>query len=142
MLGLNGKLSENLIILVLISFAFTSILGMGMSMEIKDGQMSGCPFMADPATVCQMSVAEHIAKWQHAFLGIPTKANFLALAVVALTMVLIPFVKLFPRLKKLTESAARLLAYHGTSFAKIFNPLLAAFSGGILNPRIYEPAYL
>ncbi|MBI2097316.1 MAG: hypothetical protein HYT46_00025 [Candidatus Vogelbacteria bacterium] len=143
MLDLRGKLSENLIIFILVLFAFMSILGMGMSMETKDGQMSGCPFMAGQATMCQMNVTEHITKWQQAFLGIPTKTNFLALAVALLIATLASFIKKpFSQLKKLTASTVRFLAYRRANFAKVLDPFLVAFSDGILNPKIYEPAHI
>lgn len=141
MFSLHGKLSENLIIFVLASFAFVNILGMGMSMETKDGQMSGCPFMAGQATMCQMSVTEHIAKWQQAFLGILTKGNFLALVLFLLFLVVIPFTKLFFQIKA-TKQTAHVSSYRRNTFAKVFDPLLVAFSDGILNPRIYETAHI
>lgn len=143
MFGLHGKLSENLIIFVLASFAFTSILGIGMSMEIKDGRMSSCPFVADQATMCQMSVTEHITQWQQAFLGIPSKTSFLALSVVFLIAILVSLIKPSSQLKKLIASImARFLAYYRVDFIKAFDPLLVAFSDGILNPKIYEPAHV
>ena len=134
------SLSKNLTLLMLASFAFASLLGMHMSMEMTDGQMSGCPFMAGQTTMCQMSATEHIAQWQRAFLGVPTKGNLLALAIVLFATVLVPFTKPFSQLEKLTKLASRLFAYHKTSLVKVFDPLLLAFSDGILNPKIYEPA--
>ncbi|MBI2100201.1 MAG: hypothetical protein HYT48_02585 [Candidatus Vogelbacteria bacterium] len=142
MFSLHKKVSENLIFFTLVSFVVISILGMGMSMETKDGQMSSCPFVASQTTMCQMSVTEHIAKWQQAFLGIPTKTNFLVLAVALLIATLVSFIKPFSQLKELTTSTTRFLTYHRANFAKIFDPLLLAFSDGILNPRIYEPAHI
>ncbi len=68
------------------------------------------------------------------------KTNLLALAIVLLAVVVIPFVKPFSQFEKLTELAARLFAYHKAHFVKVFDPLLHAFSDGILNPKIYEPA--
>jgi hypothetical protein len=142
MFSLQGKLSLNLITFVLASFAFMSLFGMSMGMEARGGQMSSCPFMASEASICQMSVTEHISQWQQAFLGIPAKTNFLAFAVVLLIAILASFIKPFSQLKKLTVSAARFLAYRRASFAKVFDPLLISFSDGILNPKIYEPAYI
>lgn len=139
MFSLRRKLSENLIVFVLVSFAFASILGVGMSMEIEGGQMSGCPFMANQATLCQMSATEHIAQWQQAFLGIPTKTGLFALVVILLAAVIIPFAKPFSQIKH-SEAASRLLFYLRDTATKIFNPLLLAFSDGILNPKIYGPA--
>lgn len=120
MISLHRKLSENLVILVLASFAFASILGVGMSMEIEGGQMSGCPLMANQATLCQMSATEHIAQWQQAFLGIPTKTGLFALVIILLAAVIIPFAKPFSQLEKLTELAARLFAYQKTHLVKNF----------------------
>ena len=111
-------------------------------MELKNGQMSSCPFMAEQEVMCQMNIMEHIAEWREAFLGIPAKTNFLAFAAVLLIAIFSSFVKPFPQLKNLTESAARFLAYHRANFAKVFDPLLVAFPDGILNPKIYEPAHI
>lgn len=142
MFSLRSKPPDNLILLVLASFAFMSILGMGMGMEAKDGQMSSCPFMADEASICQMSVTEHISQWQQAFLSVPNKTNFLALALILAAAVLITFAKSLFRLKKLTELAAQLFAYHKEHLVRVSDPLLIAFSDGILNPKIYEPAQM
>lgn len=124
---------------MLTSFAFASLLGMNvaMDMEAKDGQMSRCPFMAEPSTMCQMGVVEHIVQWQQAFLGIPSKQNFRALAMVLLAVVIVGFVKPFSRLEELTRSAARLFDYYAARSIKVFDKLLSAFSEGILNPKIY-----
>jgi predicted metal-binding membrane protein len=140
MLGLRKKLSKNATILVLASFAFMSVLGMGISMEMNDGKMPGCPFMAGRAAMCQMSAMEHIAQLQQSFLGIPTKMNLLMLAMVLLAVAILPFVKPFSRLKEITDFFSRLFAYRSEPHAQISNPILLAFSDGILNPRIYEPA--
>ena len=64
-----GKLSENLTFFIFISFVFASIFGIGMGMEINDGQMSSCPFMAEHATMCQMNVTEHILAYSNGILN-------------------------------------------------------------------------
>ena len=140
MFSLRAKLAENLVLFVLASFAFMSIFGVGIGMTVQDGQMSSCPFMAGQETMCQMSVTQHIVQWQRAFLGIP-KGDFLALAVILLAIVLIPFAKPFSKLEKLTEFTAQLFAHEKAHPLKVFDPLLLAFSDGILNPKIYEPAH-
>lgn len=137
MFSSRNKFSENLILFTLTSFIFMSVLGIGVGMEMKDGQMSSCPFTAGQQAMCQMNITEHIAQWQQAFLGIPAKTNFIAFAAVLLIAIFASFIKPFPQLKKLTASAARFLAYHRANFAKVFDPLFVAFSGGILNPKIY-----
>lgn len=62
MLDLRGKLPKNLIIFVLASLAFMSILEMGISMETKDEQCPVVRFFGGQGTMCEMSVTEHIAK--------------------------------------------------------------------------------
>lgn len=123
---------------VLASFVFVSILGMGMSMGTTDGQMSSCPFTAGQAAVCQMSITEHVAKWQTTFTGVPMQTELAVLALVLLAVALIPFAKPFSELKNLPALTARIRAYQRAYFAKIFDPLLLAFSDGILNPKIYD----
>ena len=137
MFSLHKKLSENLILFTLTSFIFMSILGIGVGMEMKDGQMSSCPFTAGQEAMCQMNITEHIAQWQQTFLGIPTKGDFLTLAILLFVVALIPFAKHFFQLEKLTKSAARLFTYHKANLVKVFDPFLIAFSDGILNPKIY-----
>ena len=113
------------------------VFGVGVGMEMNDGQMFSCPFTAGQKSICQMNITEHIAQWQQAFIGIPTKEDFLALIIVLLAVILVLFAKPFSRLEKLTELVARVLAYLRANFAKVFDPLLIAFSDGILNPKIY-----
>lgn len=137
MFGLQSKLSDNLVLLVLASFAFMNVLGMGIGMEMTDGLMSPCPFMAGQTTMCQMNIMEHIAQWQQALLGIPTKANLLALAIVLLVVVITPLVKQFSRLEELIKFASRRFADRTKQAVKVFDPFLLAFSDGIINPRIY-----
>lgn len=142
MFNLRKKVSENLVLFALTSFAFMSILGIGMGMEMTNGQMSSCPFTAGQQAICQMNITEHITKWQQAFVGIPTKGDTLALAILLFAVVLISFVKQLFQLEKLTELAGRLFAYCKINLVKVFDPLLIAFSDGILNPRIYELAHI
>jgi hypothetical protein len=120
------------------------ILGMGMSidMEIADGQMSSCPFMTNEKSMCQMSITQHIALWQQALLGVPTKKNLLSLAIVLLAATLILLAKLFSKIEELTRFASRLFSCRRAHLVKFVDPLLLAFSDGILNPKIYEPNHI
>lgn len=124
---------------ILATFVGMAVFGVEMGMiPDENGNMSGCPFATEQTSVCPMNTIEHIAQWQQAFLGMPIRANLLALAIIALlAVVIIPLVKPFFQLKKLTMLAARLLAYHKDNLVKVFDPLLVAFSDGILNPKIY-----
>lgn len=135
---LRKKIFENLTLFMLVLFTLISILGINTSMKIKDGQMSFCSFMDRQEAMCQMSAVEHIALWQKAFIGIPSKNDFFALAILSLIIIIIPFIKLFSQLKKLIAFAAQLSARRKACLViKVFNPLLLAFSDGILNPKIH-----
>ncbi|MBI4053857.1 MAG: hypothetical protein HY397_00845 [Candidatus Doudnabacteria bacterium] len=113
-----------------------------MEMQSKDRQTSTCPFMASEASICQMSVTEHISEWQQAFLSIPGKTNFIVLALILVAAALLTFVKSLFQLKKPTELATQLFTYRKENLVRVFDPLLIAFSDGILNPKIYEPVHI
>lgn len=136
---MHDKISEIILPLVLASFLFAAVFSIAGGMKMKDGQMSSCPFTANQASICQMSIMEHIDQWQQAFLGIPTKSNILILALLLIAFAVIPFVKYFSQTKQL-EVAVRLRSYFRDTASKILNPLILAFSDGILSPKIYEPA--
>ena len=86
-----------------------------------------------------MSVMEHITKWRAASLALPER-NPLVILGLLLAIILIPLIK-FPKTESITESTAR-LGYQVAGACKVFDPLLIAFSDGILNPTIYEPAHI
>lgn len=141
MFSLRKKVFANLMLFTIISFVFMSILGIGVGMKMKDGQMSSCLFTAGQVTICQMNIVEHIAQWQQAFVGIPIKANFFALALLIIIASIL-FVKLFCKLEKLTKLTTQLFVYHKANFVKVFNSLLIAFSDGILNTKIYKLTHI
>ena len=128
------------IFFILISFVFLSLFGVGLGMEMQGEQISFCPFMAEHAVVCPMSVIEHIAQWQQAFLGTP-KGSSLALLVLFLAIVFVPFVKTFSRIENAVKLRREFDCQRARAFA-IIDPLLLAFSDGILKPKIYAPAYI
>ena len=61
------------------------------------------------------------------------------LSLLLLSMIIVPFAKPFSQIKQ-TEVVARFVFYLRDIANKILDPLLLAFSDGILNPKIYEPA--
>jgi len=136
---MRGKLSENFIPFVFASFVFMSLFGVGIGIEMKDGQMISCPFMVNQASICQMSIIDHIGKWQQAFLGVLEKSNNLILSLLLLAFAIVPFAKPFSQIKQ-TKVVACFVFYLRDIANKIFDPLLLAFSDSILNPKIYEPA--
>ncbi|MCL5257997.1 MAG: hypothetical protein M1505_02100 [Patescibacteria group bacterium] len=137
MFNLDRKLFINLTLLILVYFISVFIFGMGLSMKIKNGQMSPCPLEPDQTTACRMNIFEHMTRWQQIFLGIPAKTNLLALALILIAIAMIFFEKTFSKFEESIKFAARLFNYNKTRLVKAFNPLLLAFSDGILNPKIF-----
>ncbi len=136
-----NKISEIILPLALAAFLFAAVFGVAVGMEMEDGQMSSCPFMANQASICQMNATEHTGRWQQAFLSVPAKSNALILALLLTIFAVILFVKYFSQPKQ-TEVAVRLQSYCRDTASKVLNPILLAFSDGILNPKICESAIL
>lgn len=124
---LHNKVSENLAMLVFASFLFMGVFGVGIGMETENGQMSSCPFMASQASMCQMSITEHISLWQQSFLGIPTSGKLLALALLLLIIVLVPFAKPFSKPPKLTPSAEHCLLIKKPTLRKFLTHFSSLF---------------
>ncbi len=125
------------LLLVLLTFVFISVFGMNMTMTMqKDGKMSNCPFMMNnSSSFCQMSVAEHIQKWQEMFAAIASRQISISFILAAL---LIPFIYSLTQLTlapPLTQIFQRYSKEHPD--IRAFNPLLSAFSNGILHPQVY-----
>lgn len=119
-------------------FLFAATFSMTFGMQIDErGAMSGCPFMAEQASVCPMGVFEHIAKWQQLFTATFSQSDVFASLIFLLSIFVFfvvfarapniaPFVLAFspPILKNKPET-------------KLYNHLVIIFSQGILNSRLY-----
>lgn len=134
---------RTLLILAGLAFVFMSIAGMlltGMSMGMTgdthgdmQGNMAGCPFMLG-ASICHMSLFEHIASWQTMFVATGSVSNVL----LALLSV---FVFAF-FLSKYSYPPPRILGNMRIEQAKrrplrFLETLDLAFSDGILNPKLF-----
>lgn len=123
--------------LLIVSFFGLVVLGLGMGMNVDEkGNMSDCPFMVDQGSLCPMGLFEHIAKWQQAVTVIPRpSANiFLLFALLAA----FSYFKITLQPKILPNKFGARSRARKESELRASNPLLAAFSDGILNPKIYE----
>ncbi len=134
---------RTLIILAGLAFVFMSIAGMlltGMSMGMAgdthgdmQGNMAGCPFMLG-ASICHMSLFEHMASWQTMFVATGSVSNVLLvlLSVFVFAFFLSKYFFPPPRLfanARLTHAKRRSLRFLET--------LDLAFSDGILNPKLF-----
>ena len=121
----------------IITFLVMSFWGLYSMPMDEHGKMADCPFMNDSASLCQMSVTEHIARWQQLFTAIPEK-NLLFSALILLTALLMVLFSIVPKIRdKLLFQRFLHYFYRRKPEINLFNHLLLAFSQGILNPRIY-----
>lgn len=135
------KYAQILFALFFCFFFLTSYFGVAtMDMRMShDGTMaSGCPFMPDMATLCQMQPLEHIAAWQSAFEATPNLHTALAVLLLLLSCVFTA-VSLCPRpipqlRKVLLHTSAH--TYYRRQIP-IAHPLQEAFSNGILHPKLF-----
>ena len=100
-----------------------------------DADMSGCPLMAQSASLCRMSPIEHLALWQRLFSALPQRALLLVVVGFLLSAFL-------PRraesMLTTRELGAPYQAYQRSVLTVIsLDPLKSAFSQGILHPKIY-----
>lgn len=129
--------SKSIVGLGIIALLVISFWGL-YSMPINEqGEMSNCPFLNESATVCPMSTADHIAKWQQLFTVTPEK-NLLLLSLALLVLMLVALFPFISKVRnKLPYQRFRNYIYKHKPEIKLFDHLLIAFSQGILNPRLY-----
>ncbi len=125
------------LLLVLLTFVFISLFGMNLTMTMhKDGKMSNCPFMMNnSSSLCQMSVTEHMQKWQEMFAAIVSQASSFLLIYLVLFISFAYTLTQFTLAPPLTQIFQRYSKEHPD--IRAFNPLLLAFSNGILHPKLY-----
>lgn len=120
------------------SFIFITLFGLNLSMRMdKMGHMSRCPLVNDQSSICSMSFADHMTKWQQLFTADHQLQN-LAIFLSLLAMTFVYFI--IRRDTQLSESALYIYRYHKQRQieAKLFNPLQQAFSDGIIHPKLYK----
>ncbi len=122
-------MKQKLIGLLIVSvFASAAIFGFAVSFSSDEmGAMNHCPFMASSATICPMSVFEHINAWQALFSAI---IPLLVLAYIQIT----GSAKAFTRAEKNSSSPPHRRA---NAFLLFMPTLTEAFSSGTLHSKIY-----
>lgn len=112
---------------LLIVFFLVGSLGLvllGVNTDF-DKQMSTCPLMG-MSVLCQMSPIEHSAAWQSMFVAVSV-------------FIVVVFLRFFSFFHK-TFLAHTYSAWSLIKVVDVRDPLQQAFSDGILNPKIYDPA--
>ena len=129
----NVNLSKHISIIILASFFFLLVLGLNMTMQMNDdGSMSDCPFM-EQASLCQMSVFEHIAKFQSIFAAAVQNnlIAFLAAIIIAIFSIIVGYLLFVP-------APPKQLVYASDQPQGItFNKILLALSDGIIQPKLF-----
>lgn len=130
------SITKYLAIITLFALSSLGILGLNLSMDMEDNnQMSNCLFMPADSGQCQMSITDHLSKWQGMFLAVLDSSLILILFTI-LSLGLIFSVIRYSS----TDPPEIYLGEHlkkENSRLKLFDYLLQAMSRGILHSKIY-----
>lgn len=135
--GKFSKISYIAAVSFLLGFAFISIFGMSLSMQMRgDGTMGTCPLMGNSAVLCGMTASEHVSIWQRMFSAMPVGKVFMVLAALLAAYLFTMFLN---NLAKRRDSFAVLYRFYRQEHpdSKLFNYLNVLFSRGILQPILY-----
>lgn len=120
----------------LLVFAFISIFGMSMSMQMRDdGTMGRCPLMANSSVLCGMTVPEHVGLWQRMFFSTPAGNFFTALAALFILFLLALFSVSLAKKSRFFAARRFYLREHPDS--RLFGFLSAFIGRGLLHPKLY-----
>lgn len=121
----------------LLIFAYISIFGMSLSMQMRDnGTMESCPLMGNTAILCSMTVSDHAGIWQRMFSAMPVGKVLTVLVALLFASV---FALFLSDLAKRRDSFAVLYQFYRQEHpdSKLFNFLNIFFARGTLQPIIY-----
>lgn len=139
------KLAVSLLTLGFFTFVILSIFGLGhmSNMETtKDGAMEGCVF-TEKTMLCKMGIVEHISLWQGMFTAMPQESlMFIALLILLMAVIFVTKNILAPPRLSRSEALTKRLYLRKNPDLLLFDFLKEAFSRGILNPKIYNPAHI
>lgn len=128
------KVAKFIVITTSLYVFIFGISGLGLGMDMS-GQMTNCPFSNHSMSICKMSPMEHIQEWQSMFTSLPIKDT---LSIIFTLLLFIVIRNLLPRYKfSVPEIKYLYTKYLFRSNFHIYNPLKEAFSGGILNPKLF-----
>ncbi len=123
-------------IVAVMAFAFAGALGPVHIGTMMEGDMHTCLFMQ--SALCSMDAVGHISEWQGAFVSlVQSFGDALTLLLLAVAM-LLSFNVLARRRVPETPAFSRVrLKQRNVLQASIVDPVLAALSQGILNPKTF-----
>ena len=133
-----SQIKKYLVILGISLFFVVSVFGLplsGMPMGM-DGEMIGCPFMdMDGASICHMSLFEHISTWQGAFTSVVDQHGVGLLLLLLAAVLAFTLIHLLGSLKDIACLPLDQRRYRRKVIHLAF--LAEAFSSGILNPKLF-----
>lgn len=129
------EIKKFLILLTIFTSFFLGVLALNLNMNMNDnGKMSRCNLIGMESRPCQMTINDHLGRWQQMFATIVNwSPTIVLLLMVAIT---IGFVTLFKNLEHVFLQLHQRYKKENSIF-KLFDYLLLAFSKGILHPQIY-----
>ena len=139
MMFLSNKTTKIVSLLIAVVFLWIGIFGLSYHIDaMKTGIMvDGCLFNGQ-TEVCAMSFPEHIAVWQGMLTTLPREISLFGLLVLTVFFVATIFLRnsLLEFYECITTRLRLYIRLH--SQISIFDYLKEAFSGGILNTKIYK----
>ena len=120
------------VFLSVLSLSLFHMPAVGMDMS---GDTSGCPFMAHEATLCSMSVLDHVGAWKSAFLAVVPGFTLLLSVLVGAIVLLSVAPNLLVKQKYRTPPLPKKLTERTYTFS--YRPLQELFSSGILHPKLF-----
>lgn len=136
------KLSKTYLFVAVLSLVLLYVFSFGpvMGMEVdKHGQMSSCPFTVS-TSICTMTFSEHLNLWQ-SMLTV-TLNNIGLLTTLGLIIFAVSLALKYLEKDRDKELVAYKFYTREHQKRPTFNKLLELFSRGILNPKIYELAFI
>lgn len=124
-----GGFGRHVAMAVFVAFTTLAVFGLSFSMHTGERGMSHCAFMSDQASVCPMTILDHIATWQHMITGLTV------LAVISIAFVVLA-VSILPEITEVQQYGQRQLREHSPGIV-LFRFLPELFSSGILHSKIY-----
>jgi len=132
--SLKNKISFFVTVLIFISTAFATTSIFFLKFETNPVAVN-CPFSGHSMSICKMNPMEHVQEWQNMFTSLPVKLSFSILFILFLFIAIKGAVPWY-RFSFLNIKYQYTKYLFKTNFY-IPNPIKEAYSGGILNPKLF-----
>ena len=121
----------------MVAFLAMSFLSLSSVSIDMNGHMTNCPFMGDSSSFCQMTLVEHLNRWQQSFMMTREKSSLLSLSFLLIALYIFGFTVTIKTRENLKYQRLRKYYYRYKPEIKLFDNLALAFSDGLIHPKIY-----